>query len=35
MLERALGPGVVLEEAVEHLVEDAYRAALIEHRSCR
>jgi trigger factor len=30
MLERTLGPGVVLEEAVEHLVDDAYRAALIE-----
>ncbi len=30
MLERTLGPGVVLDEAVEHLVDDAYRAALIE-----
>jgi trigger factor len=30
VLERQLGPGVVLDEAVEHLVEDAYRAALIE-----
>ena len=30
MLERTLGPGVVLDEAVEHLVEVAYRDALIE-----
>jgi trigger factor len=30
MLERVLGPGVVLDEAVEHLVQDAYRAALVE-----
>jgi trigger factor len=30
MLERVLGPGVVLDEAVEHLVQDAYREALIE-----
>jgi trigger factor len=30
VLERQLGPGVVLDEAVEHLVQDAYRAALIE-----
>jgi trigger factor len=30
MLERTLGPGVVLEEAVEHLVDDAYRDALVE-----
>jgi trigger factor len=30
MLERTLGPGIVLEEAVEHLVDDAYREALIE-----
>jgi trigger factor len=29
VLERALGPGVVLDEAVEHLVQDAYREALI------
>ncbi len=28
MLERHLGPGVVLEEAVEHLMQDAYREAL-------
>jgi trigger factor len=30
MLERTLGPGIVLEEAVEHLVDDAYREALVE-----
>jgi trigger factor len=30
MLERTLGEGVVLDEAVEHLVEAAYREALIE-----
>jgi trigger factor len=30
MLERTLGPGVVLDEAVEHLIDDAYREALIE-----
>jgi trigger factor len=30
LLERVLGPGAVLDEAVEHLVQDAYRAALIE-----
>jgi trigger factor len=30
MLERVLGPGVVLDEAVEHLVQDAYRRALID-----
>ena len=30
VLERHLGPGVVHEEAVEHLVQDAYREALIE-----
>ena len=30
MLERHLGPGVVLDEAVEHLVQDAYRDALIK-----
>ncbi len=29
LLERHLGPGVVLDEAVEHLVQDAYRDALI------
>ena len=29
VLER-LGPGAVLDEAVEHLVQDAYRKALIE-----
>ena len=30
VLERVLGPGAVLDEAVEHLVEDAYREALVE-----
>ena len=30
VLERHLGPGAVLEEAVEHLVQDAYRDALVE-----
>lgn len=30
MLERVLGPGAVLDEAVDRLVEDAYRAALLE-----
>jgi trigger factor len=30
VLERHLGPGVVLEEAVEHLVADAYREALTQ-----
>jgi trigger factor len=29
VLERALGPGVILDEAVEHLVQDAYREALV------
>ncbi len=30
VLERVLGAGAVLDEAVEHLVQDAYRQALIE-----
>jgi trigger factor len=30
VLERHIGPGVVLDEAVEHLVQDAYREALTE-----
>jgi len=30
VLERHLGPGAVLDEAVEHLVQDAYRDALVE-----
>src|SRR5437764_14924418 len=30
VLERVLGPGAVLEEAVDHLVSDAYRDALVE-----
>ena len=30
VLERHLGPGVVLDEAVEHLMQDAYREALIK-----
>jgi trigger factor len=32
VLERVLGPGAVLDEAVEHLVQDAYREAIIEQR---
>src|SRR6478736_6801081 len=30
VLERHLGPSVILDEAVEHLVEDTYREAVIE-----
>ena len=30
VLERVLGPGVVLDEAVDHLMQDAYREALIQ-----
>ncbi len=30
VLERHLGPSVILDEAVEHLVEDSYREAVIE-----
>ncbi len=30
ILERVLGPGSVLDEAVEHLVQDAYREAIAE-----
>jgi len=30
MLERVLGPAAVMDEAVEHLVEDAYREAILE-----
>jgi trigger factor len=30
VLERALGPGAVLDHAVEHLVETAYREALVQ-----
>jgi len=30
ILERVLGPGVILDEAVDHLVQDAYREALVE-----
>ncbi|MEP6638041.1 MAG: trigger factor [Chloroflexota bacterium] len=29
VLERQLGPGVILEEAVEHLLSDAYREAIL------
>lgn len=29
VLERALGPGAILDEAVDHLMQDAYREALI------
>ena len=32
VLERHLGPGVVLDEAVEHLVQDAYRDALVQEQ---
>jgi trigger factor len=30
LLERHLGPGAILEDAVDHLVEDAYRQALVD-----
>jgi len=30
ILERVLGSGAVLDEAVEHLVQDSYREALLE-----
>jgi trigger factor len=30
VLERHLGPGVVMEEAVDHLMQDAYREALVQ-----
>lgn len=30
VLERHLGPGAVLDDAVDHLVQDAYRQALVE-----
>ena len=30
ILERVLGPGAVLDEAVEHLVQDSYREAIVE-----
>jgi trigger factor len=30
VLERHLGPGVVMDEAVDHLMQDAYREALIK-----
>jgi trigger factor len=30
MLERVLGPGAILDEAMDHLVEDAYREAILE-----
>jgi trigger factor len=30
LLERHLGPGAILEDAVDHLVQDAYRQALAE-----
>jgi trigger factor len=32
VLERHLGPGVVLDEAVEHLMQDAYRDALVQEQ---
>jgi len=30
LLERHLGPGAILDDAVDHLVQDAYREALVE-----
>ena len=30
VLERTLGPGAVLDEAVDHLIQDAYREAIIQ-----
>ena len=30
VLERHLGPGVVLDEAVDHLIQDAYREAIVK-----
>ena len=30
MLERVLGEGAILDDALEHLVQDAYREAVIE-----
>jgi trigger factor len=30
VLERVLGPGAILDDAVEHLVQDAYREALLQ-----
>ncbi|HET7169021.1 MAG TPA: trigger factor [Candidatus Limnocylindrales bacterium] len=30
LLERHLGPGVVMDEAVDHLMQDAYREALVQ-----
>jgi trigger factor len=30
VLERTLGPGVILDEAIEHLIDAAYREALID-----
>ena len=30
VLERHLGPGVLLDEAVEHLMQDAYREAIVQ-----
>ena len=32
VLERALGPGAVLDDAIDHLLQDAYREALIEQK---
>lgn len=32
ILERVLGPGAILDEAVDHLVQDAYRAAIVEQQ---
>ncbi len=30
LLERHLGPGAILDDAIDHLVQDAYRTALVE-----
>src|SRR5688572_21211292 len=30
VLERHLGPGIVMDEAVDHLMQDAYREALVQ-----
>ena len=32
VLERALGPGAVLDDAVDHLLQEAYREALIDQK---
>src|SRR4029450_9593789 len=32
VLERVLGPGAILDEAVDHVVQDAYREALVQEQ---